>query len=153
MKKDVVSIQPDATLLEAAQLLSKKHIGTLPVVDSHGKLVGLTSLRAIVRLFMPDFVQLVGDVDFVQDFGAIETLRPEDFERAETTTVADIMDEAVSVEDDCELARALVMMITHELPDLPVVRKGKLVGIASRVDIGRAFLENWLAQTHSPKSK
>ena len=65
MKKDVVSIRPEASLLEAAQLRSKKRIGTLPVVDGRGRLVGLTSLRAIVRLFMPDFVQLVGDVDFV----------------------------------------------------------------------------------------
>ena len=32
----------------------------------------------------------------------------------------------------------------HQLRDLLVVRGGRLVGIASRVDIGRAFLTKWL---------
>jgi CBS domain-containing protein len=44
-------------------------------------------------------------------------------------------------------------MITHDILDLPVVRGGKLVGIASRVDIGRAFLESWLNTSEPSTSK
>jgi CBS domain-containing protein len=36
-------------------------------------------------------------------------------------------------------------MEKHRMRDLPVVKEGKLIGIASRVDIGRAFLSSWLA--------
>ena len=49
----------------------------------------------------------------------------------------------VVVEDTCELIRALSVMEKHNLGDLLVVKEGKLVGIASRVDIGRAFLISW----------
>jgi CBS domain-containing protein len=65
-------------------------------------------------------------------------------EMAERLTVADIMEEPISVENDCELIRALSFMHKYKIRDLPVVEDGKLVGIASRVDIGRAFLSNWL---------
>ncbi len=55
------------------------------------------------------------------------------------------MKEPTAVEEDSSLIKALSLMIKHDLIDLPVVRDGRLVGIASRVDIGRAFLIQWLA--------
>lgn len=144
MKKDVVSIHPEASLIEAARLLADKKVGTLPVVDEKGQLVGLTSMRAIVRTFLPDFINVVKDLDFVHDFGAIDDPAPEDIRKAGKTKVGETMDEAVSVEDDCSLMRALAIILSHDLLDLPVVKNGKLVGIASRVDLGRAFIEGWL---------
>jgi len=55
-----------------------------------------------------------------------------------------VLTEPVSVEDDCALIRALSFMEKNRIRDLPVVKEGKLVGITSRVDIGRAFLSTWL---------
>jgi CBS domain-containing protein len=153
MKKDVVAVQADANLLEAAKLLADKRVGTLPVIDMDGNLVGLTNMRKVVRYFLPDFINVVEDVDFVKDFGAIDIPNPIDIQMAASTPVKDVMEEAVSVEDDCSLMRALALMITHDILDLPVVRGGKLVGIASRVDIGRAFLESWLNTSEPSTSK
>lgn len=147
MKTNVVSIHQDATLLEAATLLAAKRVGTLPVIDSEGRLVGLTTMRGLVKGFLPDFVSLVENVDFVKDFGALEEISEEDMAKANAMTVAEIMEEPTSVVEDCSLVRALAIMSTHQMPDIPVVRDGKLVGIASRVDIGRAFLETWLSNT------
>jgi CBS domain-containing protein len=63
--------------------------------------------------------------------------------------VADIMEEPVSVAEDCTLIRALSFMEKYRIRDLPVVKEGRLVGIASRVDIGRAFLSSWLLAEES----
>jgi CBS domain-containing protein len=63
--------------------------------------------------------------------------------KADSLLVADIMSEALSVEEDATLIRALSFMHKHHLRDVPVVKDGKLVGLASRVDIGRAFLSTW----------
>ena len=41
MITDVVTITPDSTLEEAASLAEQHHIGTLPVVDEKGNLVGM----------------------------------------------------------------------------------------------------------------
>ena len=153
MKHQVVSIGPDASLLDAAKLLAKEKVGTLPVVDSKGKLVGIISMRKVVRYFLPDFINVVEDVDFVRDFGAIDIPSPVDIKKSAKIKVADYMEEAVSIEESASLMRALAIMITHDLQDLPVVRNGKLVGIASRVDIGRAFLEGWLIELKGGKKK
>ncbi|MCZ6529060.1 MAG: CBS domain-containing protein, partial [Chloroflexi bacterium] len=40
MKREVVSIGPDATLREVAAAIIEKRVGTLPVVDDEGMLVG-----------------------------------------------------------------------------------------------------------------
>ncbi len=151
MKKNVVSIHPDASLIEAAKLLAEKKVGTLPVVDGQGKLVGLTSMSAIMRIFLPDFINVVKDLDFVHDFGAIDDPAREDIQKAATITVGETMGAPISVEDDCSLMRALAIMTSHELLDLPVVKNGKLVGIASEVDLGRAFIEGWLIGAQKAK--
>ncbi|MDA1330026.1 MAG: CBS domain-containing protein [Chloroflexi bacterium] len=144
MKKNVVSISEEATLKDAASLLAEKRVGTLPVVDETGKMVGLISMRGLVSFFLPDFIRLVEDVDFVQDYGALADLSEEDIERANSMKVKEIMDEPMQIKEDCSLVRALSMMSTHDTPDLTVVRDDKPVGIVSRVDIGRGFFESWL---------
>lgn len=150
MKHRVVSIGPKASLMEAAQLMYKENVGTLPVVDDNGQLLGITNMRKVVRFYLPDFINVVKDVDFVHDFGAIDIPSPVDIKKSHQIKMSDYMDEAVSVEEDASLMRGLALMITHDLQDLPVVSKGKLVGIVSRVDIGRAFLHTWL---EAPKRK
>jgi len=124
--------------------MAKNHVGTLPVVDETSVLVGVTTMRDIIQIFLPDFVPLLSNIRFIKDYGDLGTPTQGSMQRAESLLVADIMEEPVSVEDDCPLIRALSFMEKHRIRDLPVVKNGKLVGIASRVDIGRAFLSIWL---------
>lgn len=144
MKRKVISARSDMTLRQAAGLIVTHHIGTLPVVDGDGKYIGLVRLQDILGVFLPDFVALLGDIDFVHDFGALEAFQPEDEARAERLTVRELMQPPVGVQEDCGLLRALATINSHALTDLPVVdTDGRLVGIASRVDIAVAFLSTW----------
>ena len=43
MTRDVISIDPDATVLQAARLMLQHHISGLPVIDKDGNLVGVLS--------------------------------------------------------------------------------------------------------------
>ena len=50
----------------------------------------------------------------------------------------------ITVEEDAGLLRAYALMLQQNLHDIPVVSKdGKLIGIASRVDVGVAILSTW----------
>ena len=144
MKRKVIFGHPDMTVKEAALLMAQHNVGTLPVVDAASVLVGVTTMRDVIQIFLPDFVPLLSNIRFVTDYGDLGTPSRADIKRAESLLVADIMEEPVSVEDDCTLIRALSFMEKYRIRDLPVVKEGKLVGIASRVDIGRAFLSTWL---------
>lgn len=144
MKVKVIYGHPGMTVRQAALLMAENNVGTLPVVDEASVLVGVTTMRDVIHIFLPDFVALLSNINFVKDYGDLGTPSREDIQRADSLTVADIMEEPVSVEIDCTLIRALSYMDKYRIRDLPVVQEGKLVGIASRVDIGRAFLSTWL---------
>ena len=142
MKKNVVSIPKTATIREAAAIIVSKHIGLLPVVDKNNKPVGVIGIRDLLTLELPDFVSFVADVDFVHDFGAVETTRPS--ARTLGKSVKTLMKPAISVDEDCGLLRAYALMLQHNLHDMLVVSKdGKLIGVASRVDVGVAVLSEW----------
>lgn len=142
MKKHVVSVPTTATIREAAAIIVSKHIGLLPVVDKNDKPVGVIGMRDLLTLELPDFVSFVVDVDFVHDFGAVETTRPS--ARTLDKSVKSLMKSVISVDEDCGLLRAYALMLQHNLHDMLVVSKdGKLIGVASRVDIGVAVLSSW----------
>ena len=142
MKHNVVSITPETSIREAGALIVKKHIGLLPVVDKDNKPVGVIGLRDLLKLELPDFINLVEDVDFVHDFGAVEVSHPP--AKTLNRKVKSLMRPAITVEEDCGLLRAYALMLQQNLHDMPVVSSdGKLMGITSRVDIGVAVLSTW----------
>ena len=143
MKHEVVSISASATISEAAVLFVEKHIGTLPVVDGDGKLVGILHIRDLLELVMPSFVRLVEDFDFVRgDFSVFETMLPSPEVAVQPASLN--MVPPVSVRAGSGLLRAFAIMNSHHLYDLPVVDDdGRLAGLASRVDVGTALLAEW----------
>lgn len=143
MKRKVIAIGAGESLGQVARLLVQHHIGTLPVVDEQNRLVGLLQLRNLLTLVTPDFVSLMGDFDFVHDFGAVEERLPSP--EQVNMPVAKLMQAPIFVDEDSGLLRAFSVLNRYGLSDLPVVDKeGKLIGIASRVDIGVALLRGWL---------
>jgi CBS domain-containing protein len=143
MKSNVIYATPDLTVREATMLLIEKKVGTLPIVDKEKTLIGVTTLKDIIHIFLPDFVTLLTDIDFVKDYGNSRLPAEKDVEQAEALTVAEIMSKPVAVEGESSLIRALSMLEKHNIVDLCVVDEGKLIGIASRVDLGTAFLSDW----------
>jgi CBS domain-containing membrane protein len=142
MKRNVHSISEHATIREAAAKLVEYHIGLLPVVDQASKLIGVVGLRDLLTLELPDFFELLPELDFVHDFGAVETTRP-GIEQLNQPVVR-LMHPATFVRETDGLLKGYALMLKHQLHDLPVVgESGKLVGIASRVDIGTAILATW----------
>jgi CBS domain-containing protein len=149
MKRNVIFAGISTTLGEAVRLMVEKKVGTLPIVDEAGLLVGVTTISDIIQIFLPDFVALLSDIDFIKDYGSLKYLSQESMDKAENRLVSEIMAEPIVVEDDSSLIRALAIMHKYNLSDLPVLKQGKLVGISSRVDIGRAFFAEWGSGSNS----
>ena len=142
MKRHVISIRETDTLTTAAKLFMKHHIGTLPVVNSDNVLTGIILIRDLLDLAMPDFTRLIEDFEYIHSFGVFEDrkIEPEVLGRL----VRDVMEEPVSVMAESGLMLAAALLTKENLADIPVVdTECKLVGIASRVDIGVALLRTW----------
>lgn len=143
MKRHVVSIRNTSTIREAAAIFVQSHIGLLPVVSQENELIGVVGLRDLLSLQLPDFVNFVADVDFVHDFGAVETMLPS--ASMLDASIETLVKPAITVNEDTGLLRAYALMLQQELHDMPVVsQEGKLVGVASRVDIGTTILSAWI---------
>lgn len=142
MKRQVVSIGYEASLEQAIRKLVKFRVGMLPVVDDDNKLIGILTLRDVLHLAFPSVTENFKDYDFVHDFGALELGTISDEQRR--TPVLDLMREPTSVAASTGLLRAEATMRQHDLRDLPVVDgEGRLVGLASWVDVGVAYLDAW----------
>lgn len=142
MKRRVFSVPASATIAEVARVFVQHHIGMLPVLDEAGRPIGVITLRNMLALELPDIMDLIRDVDFIHDFGAVETTRPPREVLARPVTT--LMRPAVTVTEDCGLLRAYALMNQHDLYDLPVVSaEGALVGIISRADIAAKILSCW----------
>ncbi|MDT8306458.1 MAG: CBS domain-containing protein [Anaerolineae bacterium] len=149
MKHNVISLPETATVAEAAARLADEHIGTLPIVDARGRLVGILHIRDLLSLIMPDFIALVEDFDFVGDFGALEDKAPSPHVLAQSVT--QVMERPISVAASAGLLRAFALIDQHDLYDLPIVdEERRLVGLASRVDVGTALLATWRLSSASP---
>lgn len=110
MTTDVVTIGQNATVQEAIELLLEKHISGLPVVDAHGKLVGIVT----------EFALLVIAYD--------ESIRQEKVLKHMST-------ELITIGPDQPVSKVVDLCLTHRVRRLPVVDEGRLLGLIARRDV------------------
>ncbi len=140
MTQDVVTLAPDASLADAADLLAEKGFGAAPVVDADGKIVGLLRdedlLISEARLHLPTTIAILPGIEFTLP----SSLRryDEELKKAASSTVADVMEKDFKhVAPDADVADVATMMHEHDVTHVPVVKDGKVVGIVARGDIVR----------------
>jgi CBS domain-containing protein len=142
MKQNVFWIPATAAVRDAVAVLVARHIGLLPVLDADQRPIGVVGLRDLLNLALPSSFTLLADVDFIGDFGALESFVPG--KEILSKPITALMRPATMVREDSGLIRAYAIMLQHDLHDLPVVDEaGRLSGIASRVDIGTRILTGW----------
>lgn len=142
MKMQVFSIHVEQSIHDAAKMMEKYHIGTLPVVEAENRLIGILTLHSLLRIVLPDFVELINHFPYINNLGVFETKIPSQNEL--NIQIREIMQEPIFVQDDWGLMHAAAILHNAELTDIPVVDSEKrLVGIASHVDIGTAIIHSW----------
>jgi CIC family chloride channel protein len=138
MQKQPKTVTRDLTLREAASLFALGDVVGLPVVDD-GSVVGLVTRSDMLRLFIPEYMDLIDNVSFIEDFGVLE---PESFFGMEGRLflVEDVMrDEIPQISPDSSLLKAVVVMEKNNEDLLVVTEKTQILGILTRADVCRAF--------------
>lgn len=145
MTSTVVSIKPDATVLEAARLLLGERISALPVVDAAGKLVGILSEGDLIHRAE------IGSEKVSTRWGRLFAdggKLARDFLKAHGRTVAEVMTpRVVTATEKMDLAEVAGLMDEHRVKRLPVVRDGRLIGIVSRANLLQALVSHAPAAT------
>ena len=143
----MISIEPEATIDQAIKLMLKHHFSGLPVVDRSGKLAGIITEGDFLHR-REIGTELKHNVWLVALFGPEQGAQ--DYVRAHGLRVSDLMTrQPITVAEEACLDRVVNLMEHQHIKRLPVMRRGKLIGIISRANLLSA-----LASIHrsSPKT-
>jgi CBS domain-containing protein len=110
--RDVVTIPPDRTLVEVAQVLVAKNIGAVVVADDQGGVIGLISERDIVRAVANRGATALNDA-------------------ASMYMTAKV----ITTSEDESIYAVMEKMTKERSRHIPVVRDEKLVGVVSIGDM------------------
>jgi len=112
MTKNVVTIDADKTVVEAAMLMSKNDIGDLVVVKDNAP-VGIVTERDFVRRVLAE-------------------------RKSVNTKVSEVMTTPLKVIDpDAPIKEAARRMVNRKIRRLPVIKDNKLVGILTAADFAK----------------
>ncbi len=116
MTEDVVTIDKNASIKDAIELLLLQRISGLPITDQEGQLLGIVTEFALLAIAYDDKVQCetVGQHMTTELF----TVGPND----PVNKVADLC-------------------LLHRVRRVPVVENGRLLGLVSRRDVLKALYE------------
>jgi CBS domain-containing protein len=109
---DVVTIEPTATLADAAKLLAQRRIGAVLVLGVEGRLAGILSERDIVRALAER-----GSAVLTERVDQVMTRKV--FTCSDGDTVAQVMEQ----------------MTAGKFRHVPIVEQGRLIGIISIGDV------------------
>ncbi len=136
MNKNVITVQEDSSIEEAAEILTKHNISGAPVVNKEGKIVGMVTegdlLHKETNPRTPAFLNILGAFIYIK---GIERYR-EDFKKLAASSTSEIMTtDVITAGGDMEIEDVAALMVDHGIKRVPVVEKGDIIGIISRADI------------------
>ncbi len=113
MTAPAITIGPDATIPAAARLMNTHRIRRLPVVDEHGKLVGIVSRRDLLSVFLRPDADIIRDVRQVLD--EIPVTDPKD---VIVTVRHGVVTLAGTVQPDSHGSHGLIPLALHTIWDI-----------------------------------
>jgi len=117
METKVITVERNTPILDAINTLLKHNFTGLPVVDKKGHVVGIITEKDVLALAMS-----IHDKTYESNTA--------------TACVKDFMTpDVVTVEVTETLKQACSNLMKHPFRRIPIVSKGKLVGLVSRKDI------------------
>ncbi len=106
--RDVITISPEASIIEAQEIMDEEEISGLPVVKNDGTVVGIISRRDVKPILNSDPQKIVLDI---------------------------MTEEVVTVSESTTPEEALDIAYENKVERLPVVEDGSIVGILTMRDI------------------
>jgi CBS domain-containing protein len=145
----VVSIPPEAPILDAIARMLSHQVSGMPVINAQGQLVGMVTegdfvRRAEIHTEAPErrwIELLLGPASSADDYA-----------RSHGRTVRDVMSpHVITVGEESPLAEVVRLMEEHSVKRMPVVDGDRVVGIVSRADLMVALAESLRESKHAPE--
>lgn len=124
--------------LDIVKFLLKYNISGAPVTDKKGHVVGIVSEKDLFYKLFPTRKDFYKDPEYFMNFNHIELF---DSFNVKKYKAKDLMTkDVITVKPDDHILKACSLFIHHNIRRLPVIDKGKLIGVVTTNDIYRRFL-------------
>jgi CBS domain-containing protein len=149
MTREVISIDPDATVLQAARLMLQHHISGLPVIDKDGNLVGVLSEGDFLRRRETKTERRRSRwLEFLMGPGRVAA----EYSHSHGSKVSEVMTPDVQTVDEVTPLEDIVeLMERRRIKRVPVVCGGQVIGIITRSNLMHAMVS--LARVAQPADK
>lgn len=140
MTQSVICVRPETPLKEVAGLLIDHKISGLPVVDDDGAVLGVVSEADF--LMKEQGAEAVRHRPLARILGESRESRAQLAKLRAVTAGEAMTAPAVTIAPSRPISEAAALMTSRGVNRLPVVDDGRVVGIATRADLVRAFVRS-----------
>lgn len=142
MQTQVITIEPEKNIIEAAKLMLEKNINGLPVINKENKVIGIITQSDLIltqkKFNLPSFFTLLDSFIPLTSLSKLE----EEIKKMSAATVKEAMTKepyCLSPTDTIEdIAQVMAEKKFHTLP--VVDKEKKLLGIVGKADILKALV-------------
>lgn len=138
MTRDVITVEPDATVLQAARLMLQHRISGLPVIAKDGTLVGVLSEGDFLRRRETQTEKRRSRwLEFIMGPGKVAA----EYSHTHGSHVSEVMTTDVqTVDENASLEDIIELMERYRIKRVPVLSGASLVGIVTRSNLMRAMV-------------
>src|SRR5215216_3488813 len=150
MVSNVITVTPEASVQEVADILLTNRISAVPVLGRNGELVGIISEGDLIRRAENGTERrrswwlelLIGGAPLAAEYV-----------KSHARTVADIMTRrVVTAAPDTSLRTIAELLEKNSIKRVPIVKNRKVVGIVSRANLVQALASRWKERDAQPAS-
>jgi acetoin utilization protein AcuB len=127
MTRNPITARPDTPVTEAQALMRREKVHRLPVVDRHGKLVGIVSEKDLLYASpSPASTLDVYELSYLLSKLKVEQVMTKN---------------VVTITTDTPVEEAARVMADNDIGGVPILEDGHLVGIITESDVFKLFIE------------
>ncbi|MEE4241529.1 MAG: CBS domain-containing protein [Desulfopila sp.] len=141
MTKEVITVTPETTVIELAQLLINNSINGVPVVDRQNALLGVVTEYDLIfqkkKVHIPTVLNILDSVIYLE---SPEKMK-EEMRKITGVTVEEIYSrKATTVRPDTPIDEIATIMAEKKIHTIPVVENGRLLGVIGKGDIIKTLI-------------
>jgi CBS domain-containing protein len=132
MRHKVVTVTPDNTLKDVANIMFRYRLSALAVVDDNNRLLGVINDRDLIKAALPDYKSLISNLNYSLDVEPFEEL----LKKEDKIKVSQLYrDDYEVTTPETRIVEVAAMMIFKDISKVFVTSGDNLVGVLLRKDI------------------